>query len=175
MIYSFLDANVKLLNAFIDAPLTLLVGREKITNNNNDLGDEVLGATYITLIQPVTFIGSFKADFIVSKYNVNMFFGQLYKRSENATNTNEFHDSGVNELKILDETEQLVKEFLYKIRKDVTVKEITNVRAEQLMDYGDTCHTGHKLSFTIEFLYPECFGQLEPTPEPEPEIPEPLT
>ena len=180
MIYSYLNEKLKKLNAFIDDPLTLVVGRPFVVNFDNDLGEGVAGATYVFLTLPIRSRPQYREGYIRTIYTVRLFFGQLYKRNETPANTNEFNDSGANELKILDETEALAKEYLYKIYKDTIVKQVTNELITQAMDVGDTNHTGHYLDFTIEFFENECFGQAEPTPPPpppdedEPELPEPL-
>lgn len=167
--YTLLEKITSNLNAFIDDPLTLVIGREKIINHDNDLGNGKLGATYVALIQPSKTRNITQDGFVRNEHTVKLFFGALYKQSEDASSTNEFNDSGANEKKTLQETLELANEFVYKLMNDDRVKSITSSSTEAF-DVKDTNHTGHYLSITFEMQENKCYGQAEVTPNPEPEL-----
>ena len=193
--YTLIKQITASLNRFIDAPLSLHVGRDSIINHNNDLGDDAVGKTYVALIQPSRVNVIFKEGYVRNQCTIRIFIGALYKSTETEVNTNEFNDSGENEyksietevntnefndsgeneLKILDETLLLCNEFVYKLKNNDRVKEITRASISEAFDVKDTNHTGHYIDLTFEFLENLCFGQKKPTPKPkpEPEIPEP--
>ena len=174
--YTLIKQITASLNRFIDAPLSLHVGRDSIINHNNDLGDDVVGKTYVALIQPSRVIAMFKEGFVRNQCSIRIFIGALYKSTETEVNTNEFNDSGENELKILYETLLLCNEFVYKLKNNERVKEITRASISEAFDVKDTNHTGHYIDLTFELLENLCFGQLEPTPPPPPPpLLEPLT
>jgi hypothetical protein len=170
--YTLLNSIVQKLNDFIDAPLILKIGRDSIINHDNDLGNTKAGATYIALIQPSNInINVSDIGFAKNTFTARLFFGQLYKRNETQTSTNEFNDSGANEVKILEQTLALCNEFVYKLNKHDSVKTVSNARVSEAFDVKDTNHTGHYLDLTFELREPLCFSQAVPTPPPPPPPP----